>query len=270
MRQINALSLAPDVNDWLTNSRCPRVLHIFDHACNLINERGEVLSIVTPKIGNGPFNLVVAEDVLFSERISLDSSFSNSPNRLDLGDLTTCTESAKLWSPRPDWEMLHEKRDEILKPLTQLPVPDYRISNSLISSLANAALPASLAATRKIAGLGIGLTPSGDDFIVGAVLAAWIIHPVEIARGLATEITNVASPLTTSLSAAYLKSAGKGEAGILWHDFFYALTFGDSSAIESQFAKLISIGHTSGAEALAGFVGIFKSYAESETISCPF
>ena len=127
-----------------------------------------------------------------------------------------------------------------------------------------------MTAARQLAGLGIGLTPAGDDFIVGAVLAAWIIHPLEIARSLAGEITHVASPWTTSLSAAYLRSAGKGEAGILWHDFFYALTSGNSSAIELQIAKLLSMGHTSGADALAGFVGTFISYAESETKSCHF
>ena len=55
MQVINARSLAPDVNAWLANTRSPRVLCLFDHACNLINERAEILSIVTQKIGNGPF-----------------------------------------------------------------------------------------------------------------------------------------------------------------------------------------------------------------------
>ena len=222
------------------------------------------------RLATDHFNLVVDEDIIFSERISLNSPISNSPNHLNLGDLTTRTKSAKFWSPRPDWEMLHEKRAEILNQLLKLPISDYQISNSLLSSLANADLSASIAAARRLAGLGIGLTPAGDDFIVGAVLAAWIIHPVEIARSLAGEITRIASPRTTSLSAAYLKSAGKGEAGILWHDFFYALASGDSSAIELQIARLLSIGHTSGADALAGFVGTLISYAESETKLCHF
>jgi len=60
MQSINALSLAPDVRNWLANSRQPCILHVFDHACNLISERREVLSIVTPQIRNGPFNLIVS------------------------------------------------------------------------------------------------------------------------------------------------------------------------------------------------------------------
>ena len=75
-------------------------------------------------------------------------------------------------------------------------------------------------------------------------------------------MTNVAAPLTTSLSAAWLRSAGRGEAGILWHEFFDALSLGDSSAIQLQITKLLSIGHTSGADALAGFIAFisFKEY----------
>ncbi|MBM3182056.1 MAG: DUF2877 domain-containing protein [Chloroflexi bacterium] len=301
MQSIKALSITPDARKWLTNSRHPHILHIFDHACNLINERKEVLSIVTREIGNGPFNLVIDVDIFFSEHLDLKSPISNSHSQLTLGDLTIHTVNAKLWSPRPDWEALHAKRDHIIKlllanhqkgglplrglrdmPFTQtaqgcsttslnpnVPITEYQFSNSLISALANADLPTSLTATPKIAGLGIGLTPAGDDFILGAVLAAWIIHPPEIARVLAEEITNVAAPLTTSLSAAWLRSAGRGEAGILWHEFFDALSLGDSSAIQLQINKLLSIGHTSGADALAGFIGVFISFKEHILTSCP-
>ena len=150
-----------------------------------------------------------------------------------------------------------------------LPITEYQFCNSLISALANADLSSSLTATPKIAGLGIGLTPAGDDFILGAVLAAWIIHPPEIASVLAQKITNTAVPLTTSLSAAWLKSVGKGEAGILWHEFFDALSLGDSSAIQLQINKLLSIGHTSGADALAGFISVFISFKEHILSPCP-
>ncbi len=49
MNAINVLSLSRDGNDWLANSLRPRILHVFERACNLINERREVLSIVTRK-----------------------------------------------------------------------------------------------------------------------------------------------------------------------------------------------------------------------------
>jgi hypothetical protein len=259
MISINAVSLAPDARDWLANSHQPRILHVFDHACNVVNEHREVLSIVTAQIGNGPFNLVIEDDVLFPNHLNAQSQISISANQLILGDLTINTVNASLWSPRPDWEMLHANRNDIINQLMSSPITNYEspISNSLISSLANADLPCSLTATQKLAGLGIGLTPAGDDFIIGALLAAWIIHPLDVARVLAEEITNVAAPLTTSLSAAWLRSAGKGEVGILWHQFFDALISANHAGVQEAMDKILAVGETSGADALAGFFGLF-------------
>jgi len=261
MQSINTLSLAPDVNCWLMNSRSPRFLHIFDRACNLINERREVLSIVSPQIGNGPFNLVVEEDILFSDHLTHDSLISVFTNGLILGNLTIDTANAKLWSPHPDWEKLHAYQDLILNQLTQLSIVNDKPSlpTSLLStfstSIVTTDLLSSLTTAQKLAGLGIGLTPAGDDFILGALLAAWIIHPPELARVFAEGIANIAAPLTTSLSAAWLRSAGKGAAGILWHEFFEALMFSDSARIQDAFGRILAIGETSGADTMAGFLG---------------
>ena len=273
MQPINALSLAPDGNDWLANSRRPRILHVFDHACNLINERRRILSIVTLQIGNGPFNLVLEDDVSFFDHLNAQSSISICANQLILDDLTINTKGGKLWSPCPDWEMLHTNRDNILSYILSLrgvpfamalPFTNYQsLISNLSTALAVADISSSLTITSQLAGLGIGLTPSGDDFILGAILAAWIIHPTRVARVLAEETANTAAPLTTSLSAAWLRSAGRGEAGILWHNFFNALIIGNSSAIQLQITKLLSMGHTSGADALAGFMGVFISFKEN-------
>src|SRR5687768_8171841 len=121
MQSVNALSLAPDVKGWLVNSRHPQILHVFDQACNLVNERREVLSIVTQEIGNGPFNLVIEDNVLFSEYLNAETPISIHADQLHLGDLIIRITSAKLWSPRPDWEMLHANRENILGQLAYLP-----------------------------------------------------------------------------------------------------------------------------------------------------
>jgi hypothetical protein len=89
---------------------------------------------------------------------------------------------------------------------------------------------------------------------MGGIFAVWILHPFERARLIAAEMANTAAPLTTSLSAELLRSAGRGEAGILWHEFFDALVSEETSAIEFSMSRLLSVGHTSGADALAGFM----------------
>ena len=138
---------------------------------------------------------------------------------------------------------------------------------NLSSALANANVSSAKTIASHLAGLGVGLTPAGDDFILGAVLASWLIHPQEVAGVLAQEITDIAAPLTTSLSAAWLRSAGRGEAGILWHAFFEALNSAGRTEspvgigspayikrIREAMDNILSIGETSGADALAGFI----------------
>ena len=288
MRTINALTLTPNVNGWLGTSHHLRILHIFDRACNLINERGEVLSIVTPQIGDGPFNLVVDRKILFKERLSLQSRVCFAPPHLLLDDLMIHIASSKVWDPHPDWENLHNRKADIGHRLTQLPITNslnstgfdrpsknpsgllmqhgLRNTQSLISSLssalANADVPDAKEITSKLAGLGPGLTPSGDDYIVGALYAAWIIHPFTVASVLAQEIATTSAPLTTSLSAAWLRSAGKGEAGILWHDFFDALVSTSMPRIRETMKKILAVGETSGADALAGFAGVLAFWIE--------
>lgn len=274
MQHINALSLTFNVSDWLMVSHQPRILHVFDHACNLINEHKDVLSIVTQEIGNGPFNLVIGDDILFSNYLNAQSLISIPTDQLIIADLIINTADANLWHPSPNWESLHSNKKSILSKLALLRFANYRplLPTSLVASLsialANADIPVAVPITRQLAGLGQGLTPAGDDFIIGAILAVWIIHPPEVASVLAKEITNIAAPLTTSLSAAWLRSAGKGEAGILWHEFFNALAFGDSTQIEKTANSILAIGETSGVDALAGFFGVCMSFNERIIDQC--
>lgn len=275
MSSTNALSCAPAARAWIENSCHPRILHIFDYVCNLIDERGELLSIVTPGIGNGPFNLVIEGEICFSEHLSLQSLITNSPGHLYLGNLNINTADAKHWNPRPDWGRLHARRDDILNQLLSLSVPNYRelIPDSLVSNLTSSLWKADISSAKavvsQLAGLGQGLTPSGDDFIMGAIYATLILHPPEVADLLAEEITDVAAPLTTSLSAAWLRAVGRGEAGALWHEFFDALTSANVVAIQGARKRLLAVGHTSGIDALTGFTGTFISHAKRETKLCP-
>lgn len=267
MREDKALSLTSNVNAWLANTHQPRILHVFDNACNLINERGEVLSIVTRKIGAGPFNLVIENEVLFLEYLNVESSISILGGILQIGDLRINIRDAEVWNPRPDWERLNNRRDDIAERLTQLSVADYLFStppfpNVSVSGLSHALASADITKAgmlaSQIAGLGVGLTPSGDDFLMGAIHAVWIIHPYQLASNLANEIADTSIPQTTSLSAAWLKAAGNGEAGILWHELFDALILPDSD-LQVPVSKILSIGETSGADALTGFLGVFSA-----------
>ena len=265
---MKAISITRRGLDWLAKMHQARILHVFDDVCNLINEEGDVLSVVTPRIGNGPFNLVCGEPVRFSEFLTIESQVSGASHHLTLEDLTINTLKADLWEARPDWEMLHSQRSRIVEQLTPLQITGFEFSNPLCMHLVSADREASLQVISGLAGLGPGLTPAGDDFIMGALYAAWIIHPALTALSLAEEIENAAVRSTTSLSAAYLKSAARGEAGIVWHAFFEALIALQPGRARDSMEEILAIGATSGADALAGFISTLICYAETNSTVC--
>jgi hypothetical protein len=287
MRIINARTLAPQVNHWLATSRQPRVLHIFDHACNLTNEHREILSVVTPHIGEGPFNLVV-DEFPFSNDLDIESLVSIVDGFLWVGVLRINSTNAKLWHPRPDWESLHARKNDILRSLTQLHISSdlktpttahlsqasdlhhgilsmpqsLREASSLSSALATADSASARKIASRLAGTGIGLTPSGDDFLMGAIYASWIIHPAEAVHALARDIARTAASLTTSLSAEWLRSAGRGEVGICWYEFLESLLSGDPLHIRVALENILQIGETSGADAFRGFYNTLMTWGE--------
>jgi hypothetical protein len=265
MQIINAVTFTEHVKNWLANSHQPKVLHIFDDICNLANERREILSIVNVEVGNGPFNVVAEEPVLFSRHLDVESKVSIQDTQISLGDITISFTDARTWNPMPKWEELQKNKDEIINRLALLQINNdnesiLQFSNSLSLAIIKADIPAIKNISSKLAGLGIGLTPAGDDFLMGAMYATWIIHPQEVAKMIAEEIANVAVPLTTSLSGAWLRSAAKGEAGELWHEFFEALL--EDKNIFLPMSKILSVGETSGSDALAGFLDVLASWGK--------
>ncbi len=264
MQSINAVSFTNDVKAWLMTSSQPKILHVFDDVCNLINERREVLSVVIDEIGNGPFNLIVDEPVIFAKHLDAESKVSIQKTQILLGDITISLINAQMWNPMPRWDDLRKRKDEIVDRLALLQIDNdnesiLQFSNSLTNAILKADITALQGTSSKLAGLGIGLTPAGDDFLMGAMYAAWIIHPQEVAKEITEEIANVAVPLTTSLSGAWLRSAAKGEAGELWHDYFDALI--EDKNIYLPMSKILSVGETSGSDALAGFLDVISAHS---------
>jgi hypothetical protein len=87
-------------------------------------------------------------------------------------------------------------------------------------------------------------------------LAAWAGLYGEERVGLFNPIASTAASLTTTLSAAYLKSAAAGECIDHWHRLFTALAQPDVDVLAQATKSLMSIGHTSGADGLAGFLAV--------------
>jgi hypothetical protein len=107
-------------------------------------------------------------------------------------------------------------------------------------------------AAARLAGLGEGLTPAADDYLVGALYALHALRPGPQAAALAVAVAAEAAPRTTTLSAAWLRRAAAGEVAPAWERLLEALLRrGDR---ETAIHGLMATGHTSGRAALDGFV----------------
>jgi hypothetical protein len=72
-------------------------------------------------------------------------------------------------------------------------------------------------------------------------------------------VAEAGSPRTTTASGAYSAAAAAGAAGEGWHDLIQALGRRDPSAAQTALRGLATIGHTSGADALAGFIQVLDA-----------
>jgi hypothetical protein len=86
------------------------------------------------------------------------------------------------------------------------------------------------------------------------MLACWSGFSDRDMRRSLPGIARKAGQRTNRISAAYLQSAAEGEFGSIWHTFLEDLIHTDRERISQTAAKIIHIGHNSGAYTLTGFI----------------
>ncbi len=111
-------------------------------------------------------------------------------------------------------------------------------------------------------GLGPGLTPSGDDFLGGVLIA---LHLLGL-ENEAMRLYDAALPQFRSnrnpISTAHFRAAAEGAASAVLHDALVAATLGRREALEAALAEVDGIGHTSGWDCLAGIVVALRAAVE--------
>ena len=260
------------------------ILSAFRRACIVQYGCDDLLAVVAPELGNGPLNAVIER--IPDEWIDLQAGMPAwvQGGLLRIGGLEVLLDSAETWEPCPDWERLRASREALLGWLE--PMLDLVRARSMGGSLlalgqdlrpvqslgesgvqARARLAAKAmwagwlgdegqlsAGASQLAGLGSGLTPAGDDFLLGTMFCAWLAHPNP--KRYCELIASVASPKTTMLSRAFLRSAAAGQFGAPWHGLLLALEDDGGERLGIATREVLAYGHSSGADALAGFLWI--------------
>lgn len=276
---------------WLQSNHAKRVLHVFNPVSNLIDDQNSVISLVRPEIGNGPFTVVTGK-IDFREYIDIKSNIHVKQKQLNVGKLKFDFSDVPTWNSVPSWQSIRQDPNQLGPGLDAV---EYQVGsegppqsfaelvlniprnftendptfaraqtgvNELFSGFKSGESMAMRNGAQLLAGLGVGLTPAGDDFLVGSILALWSYFPESEAQRLSTLIAKEASPRTNSISAAWINASAKGEAGQHWHHLLEALKSENEGTLQNAVRAILPTGHTSGADSLGGFVATLRLLSE--------
>ena len=134
---------------------------------------------------------------------------------------------------------IKEGTKSIVNPTNQI-APD---ANSIVSGV------------KKIKGLGFGLTPSGDDFIAGLLVALNLMERLD-----GTDHTKIKREIVSVsrggniFSNSFISLAGDGYLFEGFKDLLSALIDGDKTGIRARTENLLSLGASSGSDMAVGFL----------------
>ncbi len=275
-----------------------RVESAFAEAVNLVTLHGAALALVSPAAGNGPFNAVVSHAQALA-LLRKGAVVHGDGEWLHLGQgWRLALAPAKDWDPAPDYSLLARWPHVVLRNLDwlrrHLPLDapqaslaarplaltqgafGSRPSVALVQARVGALTEGLLEGYRqgdlgqitafagRLAGLGPGLTPAGDDWLAGWLVglrAAEAIagdDPPLTLEAVGRAVVGSARPRTSRLSLTFLQAAADGAVTQAWHALLAALPDADPSPIRHAAAEVMRYGATSGSDMLAGFLAAFR------------
>jgi len=111
----------------------------------------------------------------------------------------------------------------------------------------------------NLIGTGGGLTPTGDDILVGALIALKHTGRITKFRALSDQIKKYAPGLTNHISYAHLLAACEGKAVSLLHELLESISTNDTTQVLQALHALDCYGHSSGKDALRGLLAVINS-----------
>lgn len=133
----------------------------------------------------------------------------------------------------------------------------------LCAALFRSDLQAACTHGQAMIGLGPGLTPSGDDFLVGLFS---VLHlpgsPCHALRSVCADVVADMAQRTTAISVAALKAAAQGRVRASIESLLRELMAGSPAGLAAALSAVLAIGSTSGSDITAGIVAGFEIHLQ--------
>jgi Protein of unknown function (DUF2877) len=286
------------------------VIHsVFHHACNVSLEDDALITFVSSDKGNPAqgIRLMTPSTFTFLNQLGVGQPVACRGGilRISGSELSVDLRTASLWHidlkglqidlHQPDtaqawaaaWlELLkHRSGSGIFAMIAGIPATTQYPGIAPIETLAERAVEtisvlidathhlevdAVIAAFRPLIGLGPGLTPSGDDFIVGYLTGLWSTAGNDSSRlrfisSLGAWLSQ-ASTGTNAISRTYMKSAVNGNVSEPIATLAQRVGQGKGMASVRQATRIaLQVGHTSGAD---GVLGLLLGLSSGQAPSC--
>ena len=274
------------LDQLLAHSFAARVHSVFEHALNIQHGDG-LFTLATAASDDSPRTLVIAANSFVAFSLMSASRVTVTGSRLSVGRLVVDLGRVRRWHPvLPAWSA----QPDLVRDLERLidaegtrggiranrvPAHDAEALSASVLSRTTGAFVLALgvgdlgAAQRhgtRLVGLGGGLTPAGDDYLVGMCTAfglpgaGWQSH-----RQLLTRIIENNIGRTNDISRAALRQASRGRVRESIIELARSLVTSDGSALPDRVRRVLAIGHTSGTDIATGLLGGLQLRLRSAT-----
>lgn len=284
-----AKSVASDLNDTLTSKTVDGIVHsVFSQACNIQLDKNSLITLISPMLPNYPaaIKLDIAEDQkLYSIgfKVGIKAIVNKDEIKMPEVCISIKIASAKVWDSSPLFfrstvsEEILNKNIEKIRELTLKygemegiasildgDEVDNNYKNFIINSVKRLARGISdfdykeiTEASKRLIGLGPGLTPAADDFLLGILASLYYIgyyfgNHLENLKKMAGFVIYDLPGRTTFISEIMLRNGIKARFSEPIRDLMLAVT--NSNSINDECVNLLNIGGTSGSDCAAGIV----------------
>lgn len=234
---------------------------VFRHAFNWTGAAGDFFTVLDRRGGNVPDSILVdlPDGFSFQDFTAAGDPVAAAPEALRLPGLRIRLENASRWNAeiRPgrltaSWAVMPPEPPDAADPF------ERRI-NTLLPQLLEALRSRDAAGVESAAagliGLGGGLTPTGDDILVGLIGTLKMAGSDPWINAVAERIAQMAEGKTTEVSAAALRHAAAGRLPQRLADYIAA----DSEEERCRCGeRLRAVGHRSGCDMMRGVASAFN------------